>query len=90
MNLSSFQSFEVHPKFQKQGKEIIYHDVGIIQLETPLVFGLDIQPICLPSESHSSLPETRVGDGITVQGYGNGGDGDLSGSKLTQIDVTIR
>ena len=57
----------------------------------PLSFSADISSICLPTSVLAS-PASKVGLGITVQGWGKdqrGLDGE-AGKLLTQIDVSIR
>ena len=68
---------------------MLYNDVAIIKTEESLNFTshIYIKPICLPSES--SLPSSMVRHSVTTQGYGRDQNGNI-GSKLTQIDVTIR
>ena len=48
-----------------------------------------IQPICLPEVGHDQLPESFVGDSISVVGWGCDND-DQAGKQLNPIDVTIR
>ena len=52
------------------------------------MFSFHISSICLPLTVLSSA-ESKVGFGITVQGWGKDNDGE-SGKLLTQIDVSIR
>ena len=57
----------------------------------PLSFSADISSICLPTSVLAS-PASKVGLGITVQGWGKdqrGPEGE-AGKLLTQIDVSIR
>ena len=54
----------------------------------PLTFTADISSICLPTAVLSST-SSKVGLGITVQGWGKDNKGDY-GKLLTQIDVVIR
>ena len=54
----------------------------------PFTFSADISSICLPSTALSSI-ESKVGLGVTIQGWGTNNDGE-NGKLLTQIDVSIR
>ena len=54
----------------------------------PFTFFADVSSICLPTTSLSSTA-TKVGLGVTVQGWGTNNDGE-NGKLLTQIDVSVR
>ena len=55
----------------------------------PFSFSSNINQVCLPTTVVDSLPDSRIGLGLTVQGWGEDSNGD-TGKLLTQIDVSIR
>ena len=58
-------------------------------LTKPFIFSEHINAICLPSTVLSST-ESKVGLGVTVQGWGAHKKDGKGGTLLTQIDVSIR
>ena len=78
-----------HSKWRSEGKRIIYYDVALVFLSSPLLLGTDVQPICLPTTTHPALKERMVGAAITTVGWGRDSD-NVFGKELTSIDVTIR
>ena len=78
-----------HPKWRSEGERIIYYDIAVIFLSTPLLLGPEVQPICLPTTSHQAIKKGMIGDGITTVGWGRD-EKDIFGKELTSIDVTIR
>jgi hypothetical protein len=75
--------------WKSEGKRIIYYDVALVFLSTPLLLGPDVQPICLSTTTHPALQKSIVGFAITTVGWGSN-EKDVSGNELTSIDVTIR
>ena len=68
-----FQELHFHPKWKEDGSTV-YYDVAILQLNEP--FDLEkeqhIMPICLPVHPQRYLPDYRLGNSVTTQGYGLG------------------
>lgn len=58
--------FYIHPKFKPP---LVYHDVAIIELKSPLVFGGSIYPICLPSKPANE--DSRKSRFVVVAGWGS-------------------
>ena len=54
--------FTIHPGYDK---EMTFTDIAIIELESPLTWTDDVQPICLPSR------DVKEGDVFTVIGWGD-------------------
>ena len=78
-----------HTKWQESGQNELYFDLALFFLDDPFSFSPSLQPICLPTNSFPSLPETMLGDGVTTVGWGRD-EADIVGEELTHIDVTIR
>ena len=85
---TAIEEVRIHPQWRTEGRGVLYFDIAIIFLKSPLLLDYTLQPICLPEQPHAGLQESMVGDALTVTGWGRDDD-DYFGNNLTSIDVTI-
>ncbi|XP_078033409.1 venom protease-like [Augochlora pura] len=72
-----------HPEYKRPS---MYHDIGLLKLESPVTFDAWVRPICLPYFT----PDTANEDVATATGWGKVDWGDENGSNdLLKVTINL-
>ncbi|KPM11000.1 coagulation factor precursor-like protein [Sarcoptes scabiei] len=74
----------IHPGYKAP---IIYHDIAIVKLASPITFSSSVQPICLAT--NRMYGNNLVGLKVTVSGYGDSNFEGKQSEFLQAVDIKV-
>eukprot|EP00111_Clytia_hemisphaerica_P002747 TCONS_00007727-protein len=76
----------VHYSYENSRESKFDNDIALLQLEQPIKFGRNVQPVCLPSQGDAP----KVGSKCYITGWGKIGHQGGSHTILQQLGLTVQ
>ena len=78
------QRVVIHPGYSREDS-VPRHDIAIISLDSDVVVGGAISPVCLPSPAQ----EMMTGSPVMVAGWGATSEGGLTADRLQEVELVV-